>query len=254
VYYAKNCGALDGVTSQCLIHGAPQQNLICKSYDAHACWYREAFVTPQNDQAIFFDLERLMFLEKKTDLLRRSGQAGDAAWDDIRREIAAIPCPTAETRPGGSAVVPPLLLPFKKCLPEHYLFFPPYGKPQREIHFELASFRLGFPGMSLAVTDNYWAYMLRTELNEERFGRLVGDYFPSLNPGHGSFGFPELHKRMAFFSETGENWIMLHRERLPLLRRVVRYDAFGNIIGIPGTRELLSILRFSTPYKPDKAA
>ncbi len=254
VYYARNCLELDGLTSQCLIHASPRQNLICTSYDAHTCWYREAFAGPQNDRAVFFNLERLIYLEKKTDLFRNAGNTGELEWDDLCRDIASIPCPTGEEHPGGAAGVTPLVLPFSQCLPEQFLLFPPYNRPQQPVHFELAAFRLGFPGVSLAVTDNHWAYLVRTELNGERFARLVAEYFPALEARYGCFSFPDLHKRLAFFAEIGESWLLVRREQLPLLRSVIRYDAFGNVSEMPSTRELLSLLRSSAPIKPDKAA
>lgn len=256
VYYARPCRDLDPVTSRCRVHGLPRQNMVCKSYDAHACWYRRAFAFPQNDRAVFFNLDRLFFLEKKTDLLRHAGSTGDLEWEELCREIAEIPCGTNDMRPAAVETPgpAPLFLSFRKCIPEQFLFFPPFGKPEREVHFELAAFRLGFPGVALAVSDTHWAYVLRATLNPALFARLTAEYFPGLTARYGCFSFPDLHRRLAFFSETGEQWLLVQQEHLPLLRRAVRYDAFGNVTDIPGTRELASLLRPSTPRKPDKAA
>jgi hypothetical protein len=199
-------------------------------------------------------LERLFLLDRMTDVFRRSGDTGGATWHDICREMASVPCLPLKASPVTHTAVLPLLLPFKKCLPDNFLFFPPFGKPQRAIHFELAAFRLGFPGVRLAVTDTHWSYLVNTALNGELFARLTMEYFPTLTSRHGRFGFPEVRKQTGLFSRAGENWLVLHGGQLPLLRSVVQYDAFGNVKHIPSTRDLLSLLRPSTPRKPDKAA
>ena len=60
VYYKRNCSFFNESSRKCRIHGLAAQSIVCKTYDAHNCWYREALHTTSGKELILFDLERLL--------------------------------------------------------------------------------------------------------------------------------------------------------------------------------------------------
>ena len=43
IYLGRSCQFLENSNGSCSIHNAAHQSMICKSYDAHRCWYVNAF-------------------------------------------------------------------------------------------------------------------------------------------------------------------------------------------------------------------
>jgi len=113
------------------------------------------------------------------------------------------------------------------------------------------SFRLGFPGISLAVSDTTWAYVVKTGQNDAALNLIRGEYFPGLSHKEGACSFESLRKRHNPYSEAGEQWIIVQRKDLPLLKSLTSFDKAGNIKKLPGTSMLLQALRAG---KPDRAA
>ena len=67
VYLGRDCRFLDA-SGKCSIHRESHQSLICKTYDAHSCWYTEAFRKDCYSTMIPFSTERLIWFENKYDL------------------------------------------------------------------------------------------------------------------------------------------------------------------------------------------
>jgi hypothetical protein len=254
IYYHKDCRFLDPISSQCRIHGAETQSLICKTYNAHACWYRQAFDSDQNERLILFDLHRLLQREKKIEFLKTGYIHNTTEWDELVHFFSSLPMDTGETINKMKLDFKGNILAFKKNNPERFLFFPPFEKPKRDAHFELYTFRLGFPGVSLALSDNYWTHMVHTRINKRLFKQLALTYFPTLKAEHGCFSFYQLHKTKWFYSDIGERWVIVHHEHLDQVKEITEFDSSGYITRLPGTGEILSIIRPLKPRTPDKAA
>jgi hypothetical protein len=254
VYYHQSCRFLHPEAFQCTIHGLDTQSLVCKTYNAYTCWYKPAFITNQNKKIIFFNLSRLCALEKRADLFKRGYLAADLDWDTLVYEMSLIPL---QETPAGRIVSGKLIrkiLPFTMNSSHRFLFFPPYNKAQRKVHFDLLTFRLGFPGVFLALTDNSWAFMVCTQLRKPLFRYLTREYSPSFQADSGCFSFHQLNKERFFYSEIGNKWIILRLGEIALLKTFTEYDSAGNITKLPSTGELLSLLGSRFPYKPDRAA
>ncbi|MBN2536331.1 MAG: hypothetical protein JXB88_25840 [Spirochaetales bacterium] len=254
VYFQRDCRFLDTVTSKCRIHGIENQSFICKSYDAHKCWYRPAFQSHQNEELILFDLDRLLLLEKETDFLKTGYIKNSLNWDEIIMRISRLPLETRAAKNDEKTGFPDNVLAFKRNYPERFLFFPPFEKPKRDAHFDLFRFRLGFPGISLAVADNCWATMVHTRINKYLFRRFALKYFPSLKAEHGCFSFFQLNKDKWFYSEIGEKWVIVQLEHIESLKRITRFDSSDNIERLPTTREIFALILSEKPEKPDRAA
>ncbi|MBN2444708.1 MAG: hypothetical protein JXJ04_25355 [Spirochaetales bacterium] len=254
VYYNKTCKFLNPVTSMCTIHGSASQSYICKTYDAHHCWYKPIFVDREIEDFIFIDFHRLLSLEKYMDFIHKGFDNNELDWRSLIGHVLTIPLATKSAVKEKRIGYEPPLLPFKKNLSENILFFPPYEKPGRDGHFDLLTFRLGFPGVYLALADNAWAFMIRTTLNKQLFKQLTSEYFPTLHPRNGCYSFFQLNKERSLFSEIGEKLVILQLHHIQLIKTLTKYDAFGNIKRLPTTRELIDAIRAGAPIKPDKAA
>lgn len=247
VYYSQDCRFLSAKTSKCTIHSGKFQSLICKSYDAHKCWYKPAFKNNQNEKIIFFDLSRLLLFEKMTGLLQNGYIKNKLSWEKLIELYSEFPLePDVRINASKKLFYDNSLL-FKQSTPEHFLFFSPYDRPGKNIHFELITFRLGFYGMNLAIADNNWAYILSTNLNKEHFSRLKQERFPSIKAENGSFSFSMLKKKKWFHSGIGEKWVIAELEHIKPIKSITKFDFFGNVRKFPGAKEVLFLLRKISP-------
>ncbi len=64
-YLKRDCSYLGKPEGLCTIHKALNQSMICKSYDAHTCWYVEAFNTERFSTMIRFNTEMIIWYEKR---------------------------------------------------------------------------------------------------------------------------------------------------------------------------------------------
>ncbi len=230
--------------------------MICKSYDAHKCWYKEAFDGTENMKLIQFGFSRLAWLGERYDFFGSGIHEGGIDWKELISEISSVPFLKKESFLNPPALENPLL-PFAACSAEEYLFFPLQHRPDRKLQFELFRFRLGFPGMHLAVSDNCWCYMLKTEIDTAKLDRLRKKHFPAIAPAHNPFGFGEMNKKAAFHSEMVPGFAVAGLRHLDMLQKFSVHDEKGRIRRVPSTQEALKIIRSvnsGRPDKPDRAA
>ena len=245
VYLGRNCRFLDA-SGKCSIHKESHQSLICKTYDAHNCWYTEAFRKDSYSTMIPFSTERLIWFEKKYDLISKHFEVVPA-WDDLCAE-AAVSFHKHDSNPSGN--VTPWLdrkLTFKKGRSEQFLFFPPYQLPESRNHFELLSFRLGFSGISLAVTDTCWSFLVSSSLDSERLELVRKEFYPAISHKDGIYSFDGIVRQCNPHSRAGEQWIVLQRSDLNTLVDLTVFDASGKIIRRPSSSEILAALQSRTP-------
>ncbi len=249
VYLGRDCRFLDA-SGKCSIHKESHQSLICKTYDAHNCWYTDAFRKDRYSTMIPFNTEGLIWFEKKYDLISKHFEVAPA-WDDICAE-AAVSLYKHDTNPSGKSI--PLMdrrLSFKKGRSEQFLFFPPYQLPESRNHFELLSFRLGFSGISLAVTDTCWAFMVSSRLDPERLELVRNEFYPAISHKDGIYSFDGIVRQYNPHSRAGEQWVVLQRSDLKTLVDLTVFDASGRIKRRPSSSEILAALQSRTP---DRAA
>lgn len=254
IFLERDCRFLDIIEGKCSIFNTASQSLICKSYNAHNCWYLDAFSTETFTSMIPFNTEMIIWFDKKYGLL--SNDFKRLPWEELcavaleylqmirERNTSSSISDKFETYDTNS-------LSFKKSRLEQNLFFPPYKRPERREHFELISFRLGFPGVYLAVSDNCWAYLVKTELNAIKLTLFREEYFPGIAHKDGRFSFTGLMKDHHPFTEAGETWVILHGSELEILKGLVKFDSSGSVLRLPTSREILAALRRGLP---DKAA
>ncbi|MBB6479391.1 hypothetical protein [Spirochaeta isovalerica] len=250
IYLQRKCRFLQPEDGKCTIHTQPHQSLICKSYDAHNCWYTDAFSPKSYSTMIPFNTSMLIWMEKEYELIKNRFDR-IPAWDDLCRDAFEFRKGTIELPTEQSTLLNERKLSFKKSRSDEYLFFQPYQRPENIKHFELMSFRLGFPGVSLAVSDTTWSYIVKTGQNGAFMNLIRDEYYPGLNHKDGCCSFDGIEKRHKPFSEAGDLWVIIERNDLPLLKSLTLYDDAGHIRKLPATGTLLQAL---DKGKPDKAA
>ncbi len=248
IYLSRKCSYLEDESGKCAIHTEAHQSLICKTYNAHTCWYVDAFHPEDYTTMIPFNTERLIWLEKRYSLIR-SRFDFPVLWKELCQEVRSEG-PSFSYPSGGEPFLwNPRRLPFKNCHSSGYLFFPPYKRPGSRNHFELLSFRLGFPGVSLAVSDTCWAFLIQTSQIPDRLEAVRQEYYPAIAHKDGAFSFDSFYRDMVPFSETGEQWVVLNREDLPTLINLTLFDPAGRVKRLPRCSEVLSALNKAGPHR-----
>ncbi len=240
IYLGRNCSFHDPISGKCGIHGAPDQSMVCKSYDAHSCWYIDAFRGDSSRTMIPFTTNMLVWFEKTYSLIDNHFDCG-CDWDEL--------CCRAVGREAGpqkqaELPVPPesRMLSFEESRNEEFLFFPPFRRPERRSHLDLLLFRLGFPGVSLAVSDSCWAFLVRDSIDPEALGLIRNEYYPGINPGDGAFSFDSIRREQNPWSSSGEEWLVLERDELYAITALCSFSPDGRITEYPDIREIQDIL------------
>ena len=246
VYLRRDCRFLNRKDGRCGIHGTEQQSKICKSYDAHNCWYADAFDETCSASMIPFNSDRLIWLEKTYDLISKKF-ALFPDWEELNTAVRQYDRSKSEPFTHIEDSLDFRRLSFKKSREKNYLFLPPYERPRTDRHFELLSFRLSFPGVYLAVTDTVWAFLVDTAINPSLLNRVREEFYPALDHGDGIYCFDQMRESHRPYSGTGEQWVILKRPELPLIKRLAEFDPSGNVKRLPTSGEILSALRLGSP-------
>jgi len=251
VYLGRSCSYLNNADGKCSIHSDPRQSLVCKSYDAHNCWYTDAFRADHYSTMIPFNTQMLVWYEKRYELIKNRFEI-IPDWDELCESAFEFRSGLTFFEEDHFEPFSSKKLSFRLSRSQEYLFFPPFQRPEMKSHFELISFRLGFPGTSLAVTDNLWAFMIKSSLNISRLNLVRESYYPSIGHKDGSFSFESIQDVHKPFSQCGDQWIILQKRDLAALKNLTVFDASGRVRRLPTTTELLSAL---TPGgRPHRAA
>ncbi len=250
IYLNRNCRFLDSDSGKCSIHGVSHQSMICKSYDAHNCWYIDAFSKDKFTSLIPFNTEMIIWFEKRYSLMENSFNIS-LDWEELCNAAFEYRKNNHNFDKDHFELRSSYKLPFRKSRSDQYLFFPPYKRPETVKHFELISFRLSFPGVYLAVTDTCWAFLVKTGINQESLSKIRQEYFPGIEHKDGDFSFNKIMNEQHPYAESGEQWVVLNRTELKILRDIVKSDSSGKILRLPTSREIIDALR---TQRPDKAA
>jgi hypothetical protein len=250
VYLGRECRFLNKTDGKCGIHGSPRQSMVCKSYDAHKCWYLDAFAQERYTTMIPFNTEMMIWYEKRYRLTENRFDVR-VDWDVLCDTAADFQDGALDFTPRKSVPDFAYVLPFKKCMSERYLFFPPYNRPESLRHFDLVSFRLGFPGLYLAVSDTCWAYLVYTDVNRLHLDRFRQEYFPGIGHRDGAYSFEAMARLQRPFSQSGEQWVVLDIYDLELLKGLTVFDSQGRVRRLPTTSEILDSVK---TRRPDRAA
>ena len=250
IYLGRDCRFLDPGTGKCSIHKETHQSLICKTYDAHNCWYTDAFCSENYSTMVPFDTERMIWFEKRYGLIKNRFET-EIDWEDLCSEAIRSPWVPDGSDSGIISPWSSNRLAFKKSRSDQFLFLPPYKLPETRSHFELLSFRLGFPGIALAITDTCWSFLVTTRIDQTRLDLIRREYYPAIGYEDGAYSFDSILKQYRPFSGAGEQWIVLQRDDLKTLIHLTEFDSSGRVHRRPRSSEILHALQ---PRSPDRAA
>ena len=235
VFFTRTCGFLDPQSSKCTIHGTERQPRICRDYSAHTCWYRHAFASTLSLQLIRLNAARLDWILAQVEFDETGEIARVPDWDLMLSELSAVPLgmsavPVRDQNELGAAVServpltgseqPPANLPQSTAI----LAFPP-GRPAHLSHFDLIRFRLGFPGVSLGVTQNEWYFLV--DAPPRRNGKTS----------------PAAHcSKYHLNEESARSMVRVGLEELPRIEVLCATDRSGLITRHPDLAEIRSAL------------
>ncbi|MBI9099675.1 MAG: hypothetical protein JEY91_14445 [Spirochaetaceae bacterium] len=247
-YLERDCRYLGKGEGLCTIHQESHQSVICKSYNAHTCWYVEAFSTERYTTMIRFNTEMIIWYEKRYKLIEKNFNS-EIDWNELCNRAYDYRQNMIDINPESFKPFTSNTLSFKKSRVNQLLFFPPYNRPANRKHFELLSFRLGFPGIYLAISDSCWAFMVSTELNLSRFNNIRQEYYRTIKHKDGAYSFDQIFLEQRPFSETGEQWIILQRSDLKTLIDLTVFDSSDRVRKIPSSSIILKALKSKSPNR-----
>lgn len=253
VFLQQNCRFLQKQSGKCSIHAQADQSLICKSYDAGACWYKQAFGSRQNGKMVHMDTARLLMLYEH---LKTNGMGFDEYeldWEQLCASMEKTGFSQTKSLNSRVTIKKPTLS-FSSCRPEQFLVLPPLEKPRHRDHFQLIRFKLGFEGMHLGVCDNQWAFILKGGINTQAFSAFTRSRYPGLKAAHNPCSFTAVNQGRPFYSNLGGRFVILGLNHLALLEAWTQFDPFGNVKALPSAEEALEIVRLAGPGKPGKAS
>ena len=228
--------------------------MICKDYDAHKCWYQGAFNGTENDTMIQFSTERLIWFGNHYDFLSSGINESAIDWKTLHKEIEGIPCDVSSFRKARKSEPAGPLLNFRDADAGKYLFFPLQHRPERRHQFELFKFRLSFPNMSLAITDNCWCYMLQTAIDMKKLALLRRTLFPGLLPAVSPFSFTEINRKAAFHSGMGDAFVIAGLSHIPAIEKLAKITESENVTAVPAAREIFKLVTAAGAARPDRIA
>lgn len=240
-YLKRDCRYLSKTDGRCKIHKDSDQSLICKSYNAHTCWYIEAFSPEIFSTMIQFNTEMIIWYEKKYKLIEKRF-CTEINWKELCSAAYDYKLKMNDIKPNDYQPYKSFKLSFKNSKKDQFLFLPPYKLPKNRNHFELLSFRLSFPGIYLAITDTCWAFMVRTNLNQEELKLIRNDY-PAIEHKDGLYSFDSVLNICRPYSELGEQWITLHRSDLKVLKNLTIFDTMDRVKKLPSSSDILSAIK-----------
>jgi len=235
VFYTRTCRFLDPESSRCTIHGSSRQPEICRDYDAHRCWYRRVFASTISTAMIRLSRERLQWILDRVDYYEKGEISRVPDWELMMRELADIPLSTSARAAGAFTGVASEITKGPRSQQTGVpapgrLAFPP-GRPRRIAHFDLIRFRLGFPGVQLAITGNEWYFLL--DAPERPAGRQntahVGEYHLT--------------------AEAASGCVAVAHEDIDAVLSLCSRNTVGRITGYPGLDEVRSAIRSGGPLE-----
>ncbi len=263
VFYRAPCRFLDAAEARCRIHDHPEQPRICRYYNPYRCWYKTALaggepadflrVDRQRLEAllphlVFDDRGRLVDVPGWSELVElwrpfrlpewsegddpgaKVPDAPDPGGGFIQVEEAALPHPVtyqelAETCSGcGAWCCRALML--------------SHATPASATSLDFLRFVLGFPGVTLGLSDDGWQIVVRTECREFSGGlcRLYGSPHRPLECKYlDAWG---CRPRLKLGHPLSPGFLEVALDQFPRMVEPFRFDATGRVIHFPSLQEL----------------
>lgn len=263
LFYRAPCRFLDSDRGACLIHDRPEQPRICRHYNPYRCWYKSVLTGAVADGFLRVDRRRL---EALLPLLVFDGQGrlvDVPDWAALRNVWDPLPLPAwpiegdfpgedpvdrtwregalrgGDDRTTASTTYAELADPCAGC--EAWCcraLLIPHGIPATASNLDFLRFMIGFPGVSMGVTDEGWQIIIRAICRHLAGGRCA------------VFGQPERPLECRYLDAWGcvprtrlgrprpPGYLRLNLEHFDTLAAMTAFDADGRITALPGANAL----------------
>ncbi|MGE5594621.1 MAG: hypothetical protein ACM3S1_01150 [Hyphomicrobiales bacterium] len=196
-FYRYPCRFLDREKFLCTVHNLPEQPQICVSYDPFRCWYRRNLTGSISENYLRIDRPRMQFIVDRVlfDESRNIIEVPD--WDTMTEGFAEL-VPETPAAPPEPSTAPPLRAEWQRIVlsPDEIEVEPtarsysslkdpcsecsayccttlvfPQPQPASAANLDYLRFALGFPGVSLGITETEWELVVNTTCRHLENGR-----------------------------------------------------------------------------------
>lgn len=263
VFYRAPCRFLDAAAARCRIHDQPEQPRICRYYNPYRCWYKPAFGGSETADYLRVDRQRLDALLPRlvfdgenrlvdvpgwAELTRLWSPFPLTAWSDggIPGDGLANQSGLGVPSAGGTAEVLPATLRYADlvdlcagcsawCCRALMLS---QVTPATATSLDFLRFVIGFPGVSLGLSDDGWQIVVRTACR-----RLVGGRCEL-------YGRPDRPRECRYLDAWNckprrrlglprhESFLEIPLDLFPSFVETFRFDPAGRITHFPSLQEL----------------
>ncbi len=263
VFFRLPCRFLDTAEARCRIHDHPEQPRICRYYNPYKCWYKTALTGGVPTDFLRVDRQRLDAMLPRLSFDGQNRLVDVPGWTELVEMWAPSPLPDwaegsvpTETASKPDDPDPPVAVDAAAALPASVSYAEladpcagcdawccralmlSHGTPASATSLDFLRFVLGFPGVSLGLSEDGWQIIVRTDCRHLTRGRC------------GLYGKPERPLECRYLDAWGCQYrLKLGRQQPPsfleipldLFPRLVepfRFDATGRITRFPSFPEL----------------
>jgi len=248
VYFHQECRHLDVPTGLCGVHGTEDQPRVCVQYVDYTCDYRHVMTRDLHPDHPLMDAARMGWF---ADRLEYDHDGKVVAWPDRREVVEAFtdlpferrplreivtPAPTEGWQPvavasGPGTPGPESASPCDTCAAWccSVLVFPK-GRPEDASHVDFMRFVLGFPSLTVGVSDDGWAVIVRTRCRHLE-GHRCGVYGSAERPQRcSSYDANHCTYRGHFGTPRPPDMVEVPAGRFDVLAASVAFDRFGRVM------------------------
>jgi hypothetical protein len=278
VYFRQSCRHLSPTDGSCTLHGSASQPIVCRQYNPYQCWYKRVMTVPASEEFVRVDRRRLEWILERTryDEHRRVVSSPSwpdlvAAFEDLPLEVTPLPhpgptVPEATAAPGGRTMLPVIAVGPRRyadltatgpcdgcaafcCTRVEF----PLAVPRSVASLDFLKFSLGFPGVTIGVTDRGWRLNVSTTCRH-----LVGNRCSA-------FGTPQRPIKCSYYDAWRctfrrehdpahpDAMLTVGLEQYDWLLETVSLDDHGDVREMPDTATLREHLRMRAAA-PDRSA
>ncbi|HOT01042.1 MAG TPA: hypothetical protein PLY66_08550 [Acidobacteriota bacterium] len=263
LFYRAPCRFLDPAQGACRIHDQPEQPRVCRHYNPYRCWYKASLAGAEPDGFFRLDGRRLEALLPLLVFDGRGRLVDVPDWAALSAAFRPLPMPgwpvdeelpaadpmdqawreeVARGAPGAvqtthtyAELADPCAGCEAWCCRAVVL---PYGRPTTASNLDFLRFMLGFPGLSVGLTEEDWQLIVRTPCRHLAGGRCA------------VYGRPERPLECKYLDAWGcaarerlgrprpPGYLRLSLEHFDTLTAQTAFDADGRITALPGAAAL----------------
>lgn len=186
-YFRQSCRHLSPTDGSCTLHGSPAQPIVCQQYNPYQCWYKRVMTVSASDELVRIDRRRLDWILEHTRYDEHRRIVSSPSWHnlvaacaELPLDVTPVPHPSPVTDPGPPAPSGRRSLPVISTGPRRYADITaaspcdgcaafcctkvefPLAVPRSVASLDFVKFSLGFPGVSIGVTDEGWRLIIST--------------------------------------------------------------------------------------------